>query len=568
MDETWDEYRRWITTYEPILIENSKDRCMALVDPPLISVVVPTFNTSVDFLSKALESVRNQTYENWELCIADDGSTNSETLEYLRAIKDADERIQVVFRQSNGHISIASNTAVEIARGEWVALLDHDDQLAPHALATVALSISENPDSKLIYSDRDMIDASELRYQPFFKPDFDPELILEINYLTHLMVIRRDVLVEIGGFREGYEGSQDWDVALRVIERSELNQIAHVPHVLYHWRLHEGSVSSSLSAKPYASKSAQDAVQESLNRTHRKATATPLPGGGWFRISPEKKPMNGRTLQMIFVDDTLQSEPGQPLDRSVGAIEEWNASYSRHDDIRPYSFSRVVDSRVGYPSLAHQLNQLVSETSDDFYCIFNPEQELPSVEKISELLTELDREEIGAIGPLIVDASDKVLHSGYNLGIGGICGEMYYGAPEGLGGVYGRLEVQRNVAALDRSCLFFKRDDWVSVGGFSESDAPNFFCEIDFCLRLRSIGLQVIWSPFTTVKNPKGETFTHRFDVTEHRNQNSGFNQERTLFEYRWSPIIQNDPTFNPNLSFSYGNSGFDVAWPPRCMPD
>ena len=248
-------YQQWIELFDT-LDDAQRGRIdskvRALKNPPTISVLMPVYDPPVHLLQAAIDSVRNQIYQNWELCIADDCSTDPQVVQLLEACASSDERIKVVRRQENGHISAASNSALTVATGQWVAPLDHDDVLAEHALALVALALADHPDVGIVYSDEDKLDESGIRRTPFFKPDFDPLLLLGQNFVNHLSVIRKDLVDRVGGYREGFEGSQDWDLILRVSELVQPEQVLHIPHVLYHWRVHASSTASLVSAKPYA----------------------------------------------------------------------------------------------------------------------------------------------------------------------------------------------------------------------------------------------------------------------------------------------------------------------------
>ena len=238
-----DRYRQWVDLYDTIsdgIRQALASKLGELVDPPLVSIIFPVYNTSEAFLRQAIDSVRSQIYTNWELCISDDCSTLDYVGTVLAEYAAADARIKVKRRGSNGHISASSNTAVAMADGTWLCLMDHDDVLAEHTLAVAVLAIADQDDPGILYSDEDHIDSDGQRSAPYFKPDFDPLLILGQNYFSHLCMIRKDLVDAVGGFREGYEGSQDWDLVLRVIEKLRPAQILHVPHVLYHWRAHCG----------------------------------------------------------------------------------------------------------------------------------------------------------------------------------------------------------------------------------------------------------------------------------------------------------------------------------------
>ena len=257
---------------------------------PLISIIFPVYNSPEEFLRQAIDSVRAQLYTKWELCIADDCSTLPHVAKVLDEYAALDERILVHRRQTNGHISACSNSAVALASGSWLCLMDHDDVLAEHALAVCALALQRHPEAAIVYSDEDHIEADGSRSQPYFKPDFDPLLILGQNYFSHLSLVRADLVELVGGFREGYEGSQDWDLLLRVLEQVRPDQVVHVPHVLYHWRVHSESTASSVSAKPYVVDASRRVVEEHLKRIGVEATVTTVWDTSYNRIEWELPP--------------------------------------------------------------------------------------------------------------------------------------------------------------------------------------------------------------------------------------------------------------------------------------
>ena len=269
-------YPEWTRRYNTLsdshrlMMKNQIDQ-MAM--KPLISIVMPTYNSNIDWLSQAIESVQKQAYPHWELCIADDASTNPKVRNFLKDTADQDQRIKLVFREKNGHISAASNSALELAQGEWIALLDHDDLLTEDALFFVAKAITENASAALIYSDEDKIDINNVRSGPYFKPDWNYELFLSHNLITHLGVYKKEIVEKIGGFREGFEGAQDYDLALRFIDCIEPPQIIHIPKVLYHWRMHDESTAKSSKAKPYAMLAGERAINDRFKRLNIDAKA-------------------------------------------------------------------------------------------------------------------------------------------------------------------------------------------------------------------------------------------------------------------------------------------------------
>jgi len=267
---TQTDYGRWIAQYDILTPSDAltwRRRLRGLRRQPLISILLPVYNPDLHLLQVAIDSVKNQIYQQWELCLADDASTDTAVRPFLEELARSDERMRVTFRPQNGHIAACSNSALALARGEWCALLDQDDALAEIALAAVACEIAQQPEAGIIYSDEDKIDAEGTRSNPYFKNDWNAELFFGQNFINHLGVYRTSLVLELGGFRKGFDGSQDYDLALRCIERLQPLQIRHIPRVLYHWRMVEGSVAGDATAKPYAQEAARRAIAEHLERS-------------------------------------------------------------------------------------------------------------------------------------------------------------------------------------------------------------------------------------------------------------------------------------------------------------
>ena len=279
------EDRRWLKLYTPDAaeLESMRQRAADFSYRPRISVILPVYNPSREHLCAALDSVLGQVYSEWELCIADDASTEPFVREVLEDYRQRDCRVRVVFRKENGHISHSSNSALSLASGEFVALLDHDDVLAPHALFEMVRVLNEEPDLDLLYSNEDKLTERGKRVQPTFKASWSPEYFLSFMYIGHLKVFRKSLVESVGGFRPGFEGSQDYDLALRVTEQTD--KVRHVPKILYHWRMHEDSVAGNIHAKPYAFRVAKKALQEALRR---RGIARPQVLGTAQRLPPRK----------------------------------------------------------------------------------------------------------------------------------------------------------------------------------------------------------------------------------------------------------------------------------------
>ncbi|MFN2304404.1 MAG: glycosyltransferase family 2 protein, partial [Anaerolineales bacterium] len=268
-------YRQWIAccdTLDETDLQRFQEQLSELELTPTISILMPVYNPTLDYLDEAIQSVRNQVYPHWELCIADDASTQSGVHALIQSQIESDARIKVIFREQNGHISAASNSALALATGAYVALLDHDDRLHPLAILRVVQAINKNPQCEVIYSDEDKLTAKGKRIDPYYKSDFDYDLLLGQNMISHLGVYRTETVREVGGFRLSYEGSQDYDLVLRVIEKVNPHQIIHIPKVLYHWRISEQSVATNIGMKPYALDAGAHALRDHLKR--EKITAS------------------------------------------------------------------------------------------------------------------------------------------------------------------------------------------------------------------------------------------------------------------------------------------------------
>ena len=317
MDRRTFRYPVWIELYDtvdPDIRASLRGLLDALQDPPLISILLPVYNPPEAFLRQAIDSVRNQLYVKWELCIADDCSTLPHVAKVLEEYAAMDNRIRVIRRETNGHISACSNSALSLASGQWICLMDHDDLLAEHALAMAVLAIVDAPAAGLLYSDEDHIGITGARENPYFKPDFDPLLILGQNYFSHLCMMRADLVAGVGGFRTGLEGSQDWDLVLRVLEQLDPAQILHVPHVLYHWRSHPDSTASSIAAKPYVVEASRRAVQDHLDRIGVQATARTIPGTSFNSIEWH---LNGAQPKVSII---ILPRSGSRLGRCIDSI--------------------------------------------------------------------------------------------------------------------------------------------------------------------------------------------------------------------------------------------------------
>ena len=543
------------------------------VDGPLISVLLPVYNPPEDVLRKAIESVLVQIYRNWELCIANDASTLPHVSELLNNYASGDSRIKLVHRPSNGHICAASNSALELATGVFAALLDHDDELEPHALAEVAIAISKHPYANCIYSDEDKIDQNGDRCDPHFKPDWLPDLFLGQNYLSHLTVYRTDLIRKAGGFRIGYEGSQDWDIGLRITESIPASSIIHIPQVLYHWRVTAGSTALGVANKGYSVDAAARALTDHLKRTGQKAELLPVPGGYW-RV---RHPLPSEPPKVSVIIPTRNC--AALLRKCVGSLME-KTTYPSFEIIIVDNNSDSHDAMAYFEELRAKGVKVIRDTSPfnfsalnnralkhangEVLGFLNNDIEIITPDWLTEMVSHAMRPGVGAVGPMLYYPNDTIQHAGIVLGIAGprnncgVAGHAMKGSPRGADGIMSHLRLVRNYSAVTGACLIIRRELFEKLGGFNETDLAVAFNDEDFCLRARAAGYRNVWTPFA-------EMYHH-----ESASRGEDDTQDKTIrFEYdysymraKWGPFLDDDPAYNPNLTLVHED--FRLAWPPR----
>ena len=566
-------YRRWVCRYDQLsdnCLQALREATTRLSYRPLFSVLMPVYNTDERWLRAAIESVRSQLYENWELCIADDHSTEARVGEVLREFQSLDPRIKLECRATNGHISAASNSALALSCGEFVALLDHDDVLPSHALLAVAHELNRHPDADIVYSDEDRLNESGKRYDPYFKPDWSPELFYGQNVISHLGVYRAALVRQVGGFREGFEGSQDYDLALRVIEHTEPHRIRHIPHVLYHWRAVRGSAARAVEEKSYAHGAARRAVQEHFNRTGLRATSEPAPRLSYHQriryALPEPRPHVTIIIPTRDRVDVLLRCVRSLTSRSTygdydvlivdnGSTAEETRAY--FDQLRQDPRFSIL--RVDEPFNFSRLNNLAAVNArGDVLCFLNNDTEVISPDWLEEMVSLAIREGVGAVGAMLYYPGNTVQHAGVILGIGGLAAHAHTGLTRKAPGDHGRAALTQAMSAVTAACLVVRKPVFVGVGGFDEKLAVAYN-DVDFCLRLRARGLRNVWTPFAELYHFEGLS---RGKDDARAPVRPGFVVEAQLLKDRWRDLLNEDPYFNPNLSLL--RTDFQLAYPPR----
>lgn len=556
---TFAIYDRWCRLHDT-LTDADKARLATAVDQlahrPLISVLMPVWNTPERFLRRAIESVQEQVYPDWELCIADDASSAPHVRTVLEELSRRDSRIKVRFRTDNGHISEASNSALELCSGEFVALLDHDDELPPHALYWVARALADDPALEVIYTDEDKVDAGGRRFGHYFKPDWNPELLLGQNLVSHLGVYRTETVRRIGGFRKGYEGCQDWDLALRITETVDPERIHHIPKVLYHWRTLEGSTAIEPEQKSYVVEAARHTVQECLAR-RGVAAKVELAFGSFLRVRyalPDPPP---RVSVITVAGDAAQLEAMRR--QTVCPAVEWIAvdagASNRPVPEEPGRDGVRVIHVDGVSSRAALMNAAAGQATGAVLCFVDAGLTPLDPGWLEELCTRALQPGTGAVGALVFASASTIRHAGIVLGLGPrrVAGYAYAGGWRRTPGYAGRAALAQNLSAVSSACMAVRADAFAAAGGFDATAFPDALADVDFCLRLAESGLRNVWTPFAEVMLPAGP---YSIEVTADSADDSAAAELRA----RWGALIENDPYFNPNLSL-------DEPWPTPAFP-
>ncbi|MFI0376697.1 MAG: glycosyltransferase [Candidatus Thiodiazotropha sp.] len=554
------DYSLWIRDVEPVGVPTLEmvEQLNEHPDRPFISIVMPVFNVDEYLLRAALDSVLAQSYENWELCIADDASTRPHIKrvldEYIRRYK----RIKVIYREENGHISNATNSAFSMASGDYVALMDHDDQLADFALYFVAQEIILNPHAEIVYSDEDKLNNEEVRFDHYFKPDFNPDLMRSHNMICHFGVYKRSLVEKVGGMREGFEGAQDYDLALRCLrEIDPRKQVRHIPWILYHWRAIPESTASGGAAKSYAMDAALRAVKDDLEIRGLKADVTESEYiDGMIRVRyqlPDSRPLVSIIIPTRNGEKLLRQCIESIRDRSNYKNIEFIIVDNQSDDQATLAYLTELDSqdstkvlRYDYPFNFSAINNFaVEHASGELLCFMNDDIEVISPDWLGEMVSHGVRPEIGAIGARLWYPDDRLQHGGVVLGLGGVAGHAMKYSSKNNKGYMGRSVLIQNYTAVTAACLLLRRDVFDAVDGFDSEHLAVAFNDVDLCIRIYQAGYYNLWTPYAELYHHESASRGAE-DTPEKQKRFSG---EAEYMLEKYGPLLQRDPAYNPNLT-------------------
>ena len=559
-----DIYAKWIQRNEPDLqgLAFQKINEQKFEYRPLISILVPVYNTDKALLKKMIDSVLAQTYSNWELCLVDGGSVKEHVQGLLNKFSRKNPRIKVKFLNSNFGISANSNEALKMAEGEFVALLDHDDELSPDALYENVALLNRQPDADMIYSDEDKLNLEEIRCDPYFKPDWSPDFFCSSMYTCHLGVYRTSLIKQIGGFREELDGAQDWDLVLRLTEQTD--KIYHIPKVLYHWRQTETSTALSLDTKDYAKTAQIKAVSEHFKRLNIAAEITEGLAGNLLRV---KRTLSAQPKVSIIIPTRDKSEL---LKTCIDSIQN-NSSYRNYEILivnnnsaEPETLkyfkklakgknTRVVDYD-GHFNFAAINNFAATKANGDLLLFLNNDTEVISSEWLEAMIEHAVRPEVGAVGARLLYSNSSVQHAGVIIGIGGVAGHSHKYLPNDHPGYFSRAKAIQNLSAVTAACMMVKKNLFNELGGFNEDHLAVAFNDIDLCLRIRQKELLIIYTPYAELYHH--ESISRGLDFEPEKAKR--FQCEVEYMLNYWKETLLHDPYYSPNLTMEKEDFSFE----------
>ena len=572
--ESPSDYQSWLAHHDN-QEESDAAKLLELLPSmrqPLISIVMPTYNTDEKFLRLCIESVLDQSYSNWELCIADDASSDLQVIKVLEEYQTKDKRIKVVCRKKNGHISASTNSALDLVSGEWLALLDHDDELPLHALAYVVKAINDSPNVELIYSDEDKIDDQGNRLSAHFKSDWNLDLLYSQNYVSHLGVYKTNIVKKIGGFRVGYEGSQDYDLLLRYSREIDHTNIIHIPKVLYHWRMVEGSTALDSDEKSYTTEAGIKALKDHFaaldkNVTVERGMADNIYKVNWPFVNAEgNEPLvsliiptyNGYEITKQAIESILSKTTYRNFEiLLVDNNSNDPTSLEYFEKINQHE--KVTLLRYPYPFNYSAINNFaVKHAKGEILGLINNDIEVINSEWLSEMVSHAQREDIGCVGAMLYYPNETIQHAGVIIGLGGVACHSHKGFKRNHPGYFRRLQSVQNYSAVTAACLLVRKDIFNEVNGLNELALTIAFNDVDFCLKVQAAGYRNLWTPYAELY--------HHESISRGTEDNpekiARFNKEIQYMLAHWKTDKISDFAYNPNLTIYHEN--FSLAWPSR----
>ena len=548
------KYERWIAHCENVDEGQIRHDMDSFQYRPLFSVCIPVYNVEEKWLRKCVASVENQYYEHWQLCLADDCSTDPRVRDILKEYERKDSRIRVVYRKENGHISRATNSALQIAEGEFIVLMDNDDELSPDALFEAAKLLQEHRDADVIYSDSDKLTESGERVDPYFKSDYCPDTLLSYNYISHLGIYRKTLVDQVGGFRTGVEGSQDYDLLLRVTELTD--RVYHIPKILYHWRIIEGSTASGVGQKNYAYLAGKKVLEDTVRRRGYHARVQLLEKILCYNVefypvgehlisiiipTKDKADVLERCLESIYKKTKTQNYEIIVVDNN----SEEEATFQLFKKYEQKENFRVLKQPIPF-NYSRLNNEAARIARGDLLLFLNNDVEVITEDWLTLMAGEAERKEIGAVGVKLLYPDNTVQHAGVVLGILGVAGHMGVGKDREDNGYMSHLATRRNYSAVTAACLMVRKEVFEEAGGFEEA-IKVAFNDIDFCMKIRELGYRNVF--LADVLLYHYESLSRGLEDSPEKI--ARFNAEVSYMKEKWGDKLIQDPCYNCNFDLN-----------------
>lgn len=552
-------YGPWYEAYVPDEAELSRQRRIRLDYEPLISVAVPAYRTPKLFLSQMLDSLLAQTYKNWELCIANGSPEDEDMRAVLEEYSARDKRICVQNLAENLGIAGNTNAALSMASGEFAGILDHDDLLAPNALFEIAKALGNDRGLDAVYTDEDKVTTDlDEHFQPHLKPDFNLDLLRSNNYICHFFVVRRSVIKKAGGFRQEFDGAQDYDFIFRCVEQAE--KVGHIPEILYHWRTHKESTADNPASKMYAFEAGKRAIEAHLERTGVPGTVSHTPDYGFYRVT---YPVQGEPLVSIIIPNKDEKETLKACIESIREKTEYTnyeiliiENNSTSQEIFHYYKELSEDPRIRLLRWKKEFNYSainnygVRHAKGEYLLFLNNDVTVITSGWIKEMLGVCQRPDTGAVGVKLIYPDNTIQHAGCVIGIGGIAGHMFVDMPANRTGYLHKASLLQDMSAVTAACMMMKRSAFVEAGGFTE-ELSVAFNDVDLCLKVRQNGKLIVYDPYVQLYHMESKTRGAEDNKAKVRR----FQEEIEYMRTRWIDILKKgDPYYNKNLSLTKWN--------------
>ncbi len=554
------DYNDWAIDHRPSKEELDLQKKYQFRHTPKISVVIPLYKTPERYLTELVDSVKAQTYSNWELILSDGSGENSPISGILSKLEESDARIRVVRNRKQLHISENTNAALEEVSGDYIAFCDHDDLLTPDALYENVRIINKYPDTEMIYSDEDKILDDWMLAEPHFKPDFNLDLLLTNNYICHLLVVKKDLLEKTGGLDPAYDGAQDYDFVLRCVSCTD--KIRHIPKVLYHWRISATSTAENPESKEYAFYAGQRAIEAYYRRADLPATVSRTEAAGWYKTTYhwEEEPL----VSIIIPNKDHKDD----LKRCIESIEE-KSTYRNYEYVIVENNSTDPETFLYYDELKRELPNLRVETykeafnysainnfgaafaEGEYLLLLNNDTEVINPDFIKEMLGYCLRPDVGACGARLYYEDGSIQHAGVVVGLGGLAGHVFAKTEHDYHGYMNRISSAQDMSAVTAACMMVRKSVYDQVEGFYEGMAVAFN-DVDLCMKITKAGYRIVYNPAAELYHYESKSRGNE----DTKAKVARFEQEVALFRQRWPEILQNgDPYYNPN--FTLKRSGY-----------